>query len=184
MRCVNNDGSGLFGKKFFKSVEVRLECLRVRRDDDELAVIVAHIAAVLQKIRRECDDFLARVQDRLQDHVQRAAGADRHDDIMLGIGSPESSVQGFGNGISRGLKSCIAHVTVHAVRGLFVQDVDDRIHNGLRRRDIGIPEAEIVDILIPVDAFEPRAFLEHFADSGIVGYKRFHFFGYHPGPLS
>ena len=83
------------------------------------------------------------------------------------------------NGFPDILKAGIAHVAVDKDGILFGQDFCDPLVHFLRRRDIGVPEAEIVDIFAAVDGGQPVSFLKHGADRRAVCHHIFHLLRYH-----
>ena len=160
----------------FQLFQVRLESLRIRRNLHQVPVIIAHIGSILQKIRRENDHFFSRIQDRLQDHVQPAGSAHRHDQVFCGERGSETTVQRSGDGFPHVLKSGVAHISVENHRVLCIHQIDDRFPHTVRRRNAGIPQAEIIDFVCPVLLSQAVALLEHHTDGGIILYKRFHLF--------
>jgi hypothetical protein len=61
--------------------------------------------------------------------------------------------------------TCVGHVTVKP-RSRIADEVLDDLLKLERRLDIGVAEAEIEDVLAPMDLFEPIAFFEHAPNPG------------------
>ena len=63
---VVDDNSLRSGSDFLlKLVKLRHKCLRIRRNDHYISVIVSHIRIIFHKVRRKYDHFIARIQNTL-----------------------------------------------------------------------------------------------------------------------
>ena len=131
----------------------------------EHAEVIAEIVAVLHEVGLGDDHFVARVEDGAKDDVERAAGSDRHDHVVAAHGDPlvGSEIGGHclaGLGVAR-----VLHVAMppgRQVAGHFLQHPPEL----LGRLHVGVPDAEIEDLVSPVDGGQTHAFLEHLPDPG------------------
>ena len=93
VRRIDQNDSRLVRDQLLEALEIRIERLFVRRRLHDFTVVVVHIPVVLKEVRRKYDDFLARIEDRLERYVQAARRSYSHQDIAASERCAESSVQ-------------------------------------------------------------------------------------------
>ena len=131
-------------------------------------VHVAHIVAVLTEERSEGNDLVAGVYKRLQDDVQTACSAYRHQYIFRGKCGPELLVQMLGDRGADILKARVVHISVEHVLVLVGNDVEKRLADLRRRNHARVAEAVVIDVLTAELLRHLRAFFKHCTDCGAV----------------
>ena len=131
-----------------KGGEVNLEVLDARRHDDELAADRFDEAAVLGEERRERDEFIAFLAERLEADRDGSGSAGRHEEVLARKVRAEAVVDAPGQRLANLRIARRDRVAVDGLRRHRLQDVDGRLLDEFRRRHIRIAKAEIVDILL------------------------------------
>ncbi len=139
--------------------------------------VVFDIKGILDEKRLEDQDFVAGIQNRLQNHIERAAGPAGHDNVIgihfqadgpadrLGDCPPGFRVAGVG---------CVAVLEDDFLAG----DANQLLLEFARMVHVGIAQTEIIDLVVSVPAFQKVPFFKHFADQGRLRHGGFDFLGY------
>ena len=163
-------------------LRVREERHRIRSGFDQYAVIIGDITAVLAEVRGHGDDLIARIEDRLQNHVQSSGRTHRHHEMLRPVVGSVPAVQLTGQPLTDILVSGVVHIAVDQHRVLLRHDPDDRLTHRVRRRHVGIAQTEIIHLVGAVDRRHPAAFLEHRPDRRAARHIGLHFSRNHADP--
>ena len=148
VRRIDDDGLRVRRQARLKGRKVNLEVLDARRHDDELAADRFDEAAVLGEERRERDEFIAFLAERLEANRDGSGSAGRHEEVLARKMRAEAVVDAPGQRLANlriARRDCVA---VDSLRRHRLQDVDGRLLDEFRRRHIRVAKAEIVDILL------------------------------------
>ena len=159
---VDDDRLGLGGDRRFDRRQVEVEVV-VGVDNPADPAMVVEVEVVLDKVGGEQDDLLAGVEQGLEDDVEAAGGAAGHQHVTPGDGHPLLGRHPCRQGLPHPGVAAVRHVAVGA-RALVDGDPADDLGELRRRRQIGVAEAEIADIVRPEFGLHSCPFLEHLAD--------------------
>jgi len=136
-------------------------------DRDHAAAVIGDIKLVLGEAGHQDDDFVAGVEDRLEDYVACARGADRHKNVFGRERKAGFSLEFSSDGLADPRIARIGHIAMRAgaVGG---HHAAQRIKHRGGRFDIGIAEREIADRVGPALALQTHALLEHAPNPGSV----------------
>ena len=177
VRRVDDDRAGVLVDQRLHVRRIRLEGWHIGGHDQQLTAEVVHVVRVIAEERRKGNDFRSRIEDRLKEHVQTAGRADRHHDVLRGEGCAVQSVEVVCDRFPRaGIPAAARAVTVDPLHRFLVEDRLDGILDFIRRRNAGIADAEIIDVLFAVLLDHLRNDIEHTADARITKDERFHCF--------
>ena len=162
-----------------ESHEVNLEVLDARWHDDELAADRLDEATVLGEERRERDELIVLLAERLEADRDGGSGAGRHEEVLAGKMRAEAFVDALGKRltdlrIARGNRVAVDGLGRHRL-----QDVDGCLLDELRRRHIRVAETEVIDILLADLRRTLAAKLKDRADRGLFRAELVHFFRNH-----
>ena len=129
--------------------------------------MVGDIELVLGKVGRKDEHFIAGIEERLQDHIACARGADRHEDVFGGKVQAGLAAQLVGDGLADLGVARIRHIAVRAGR-VAGHHAAQRIQHRGRRLHVRIAERKIEDRIGPALALQPHALLEHAPNPGGV----------------
>ena len=155
--------------ELLERLEVGLESLGVGGDDDQFALEVRDVVSVFAEEGCEGDDFVAGVEKSLEGNVQAAGRADGHQNVSGGEFGPETLVQGESDLFPDFREAGVRHVAVDLDGIVFGQDLQGGFFQSFRSGDVGVAQAEIVNVLLAVFPGELEAFLKHRPDDGIGG---------------
>ena len=164
MRCIYDHCSCLCCNLLLKLLKIRLKCSSIRRDFHKLAIKIAHICTIFQKIWCKNNHFFLWIQDRLENHIQTAGCSNCHNQILRRKLCPKATVQRFRNRLAHILKSRITHITMKHCRLHFVHQINNNRLHTLRCRNTGIPKTEIINFVCPIDGSETVSLLKHHTD--------------------
>ena len=145
--------------------------------------MVVGVEEVLDEVGRKDHDLVARVQQRLQHHVQSPAGADGHHDLVVSEGQARLLGQLRGHGGPRLDVSRVGHVAVHPGLGAVgeppqLREEGDR---GLHHR---VAQGQVEDVLFAALQPEGGPLLEHAPDHGALLHALFDLPGHGHGVSS
>lgn len=129
--------------------------------------MVRDVELVLGEERHQYDDFVAGIENRLQNHVACARGADSHEDVFRGKILARLSLKFLCDGLADLHVARIWHVAMRA-RTIAGGNAPQRIDDRRRRLDIRVAKRKIEDGIGSAFTFEPNAFLEHAPNPGGV----------------
>ena len=129
--------------------------------------MVGDIELVLGKAGRQYEHLIAGVENRLQNHIACARGADRHEDVLAREAQAGLSPQLIGDGLAYIGVARVRHIAVRAGK-VAGHNSPQRGQYGGRRLNIGIAQRKIEDRVGPALALHPYAFLEHAPNPGGV----------------
>ena len=129
--------------------------------------MIGDVEPVLREARHQHNDFVAGIEDRLENHVASARGTDRHEDIFGGELQAGLPAQLLGDGLAHLRVAGIGHVAMRT--GTAAGDnPPQRFEYSRWRFHIRIAEREIEDRVGAALALQAHAFLEHAANPGGV----------------
>ena len=150
-----------------------------RGHDDDNAAGRGDVVVILKEVGADADDLVAGVQKRGHGDAEAARRADGHDDVVLGVVRAEALVEGVRDGLAHLGIAGVGRVAVD-VHGVLVRDdVDNGVLDGLGRREVGVADREVEDVLGAELLGEALAFLKHGADGAAAGGHLFHPGRYH-----
>ena len=152
-----------------KGVEVRIKSL-VRGHDPARAPVVVRVEHVLDEVGREDDDLVAGVKQRLHDHVESAAGAARHHDLLDGEVNARLFGELHGHSLPRLHVAGVGHIAVHSRYRVFC-DFAKRVEELSRRLHDRVAQGQVEDMLLAVLPLQRDSLLEHPADPGAFLHK-------------
>ena len=180
---IEDDGLGLRRDGPRYGPDVGHEAVRLARGhDDDPAAGRRDVVVVLEEVGADADDLVAGVQERRHGDAEPAGRADGHDDVVLGVAGAEARVERVRDGAAHLGIAGVGRVAVD-VHGVLVRDdVYDGFLNRLGRREVGIADGVIEDVLPAELLGEALALLEHGPDSAAAGGHFNHSLGYHDLP--
>jgi hypothetical protein len=126
--------------------------------------VVLDVEAIFDEIGSNHDHFLARIEDGLEQRVDRAAGSDGHHDLFRDEGQLVVAGEGVGDGLAGREETDVFHVLVQPW-----SLVGDQARNGFvelgRGLQVRVADREIVDRTLAVLEHQ-LALFEELADPG------------------
>ena len=132
---------------FFKGSEVDLEIFRPGGYHFQAGPGGFHKAPVFREERGKSDEFIPFFRQGLEADGNGRSSAPYHEQVGPGEMGAEPAVDVLGQGFPDFRFPGGHGVAVDGLGRQFVHDVDDRILDVVRGRHIGIPQAEVADVL-------------------------------------
>jgi len=132
--------------------------------------VVVNVELVLWKEGRDLDHLVAGLEDRLEDGVEPAGGADGHDHLFGGEGEAMDGLQVCGDSGTHLGEPGVGHVAVASgllARRLFAQ----RLPEGGGGLDHRVSQREVADLGLAMDGLEACPLLVGAADVGATHHE-------------
>ena len=125
--------------------------------------MILDVEDVLDEIGAEDDHFIAGIQKCLEQDVQSSTGAHGHYDVRSGPLHIGSISQMYGDLFTDFGPAGIGHVPVDSFLGS-IDQITQFLDELRGRREVGIAEREIENLILAVDGLETVPLLEHLPD--------------------
>ena len=170
MRRIDEHGSGLLGHARFKGLHIGGKGLGLARHRGKGAAVVGHVEPVFHKVGGKGQDFLAGIDDGLEDGIEGAGGTGAEQHVIGGelhtlIGGQPAG-QGFPGPGSTGIGGVAKGKGLIAGGG----KCPESVNHFPGSRQVGIAQGEVIDVFGTVLFLEFYSGFEHAANHGRVGH--------------
>ena len=150
--------------RFFKSIQIGLECFIVRCHCYHFCIEICRIAFIFPEKWCKYDHLIPRIQDRFKNDIQTACSSDCHNNIMCVKRCCKPFIQIVCNRLPHILISRIVHISMEYQRICFLHKFLNRQIQGFRCRCRRIAKRKVIDIFLSDPGCQFISFYKHCTD--------------------